>query len=145
VWVDAGNGTMANLQLHVGLHQVDAVVLSHEHPDHWSDIEGFHVACAYVIERDNVPVYAPAGLRDNLYKKFKPVFDWHQVGDGDTGSAAPITGRRRWRCASKAGVARSGTRPTPDRAGRSNDWDRVSIWHCARPRSPRSTRAIRNT
>jgi len=83
VWVDAGNGTMANLQLHVGLHDVDAVVLSHEHPDHWSDIEGFRVACAYVIERVGVPVYAPAGLRRRLYSDFEQVFEWHEVSDGD--------------------------------------------------------------
>ncbi len=34
VWLDAGPGTMANLQLHVGLEQLDAVVVSHAHPDH---------------------------------------------------------------------------------------------------------------
>lgn len=82
LWVDAGSGTMANLQRHVGLHEVDAVILSHEHPDHWSDLEGFRVACAYVIERTGVPVYAPAGHLRLLYKDFKMVFDWHEVDDG---------------------------------------------------------------
>ncbi len=42
LWLDAGPGTMANLQTHIGLADVDAVVLSHEHPDHWSDIDGFY-------------------------------------------------------------------------------------------------------
>jgi ribonuclease BN (tRNA processing enzyme) len=63
VWLDAGSGTLANLQRHVGLDQVDAIVLSHSHPDHWSDVEGFYVACRYVLGRQGVPVYAPRGLQ----------------------------------------------------------------------------------
>jgi ribonuclease BN (tRNA processing enzyme) len=82
VWMDAGSGSMANLQRHVTLHDVDAVILSHEHPDHWSDIEGFRVACAYVINRNGVPVYTPAGLRRLTYD-FKTALDWNVVADGD--------------------------------------------------------------
>ena len=84
LWLDAGSGSMANLQRHVGLDEVDAVVLTHEHPDHWSDLEGFRVACAYVIERTGVPVYAPAGLEQRLSGDAEPAFAWHTVGDGDT-------------------------------------------------------------
>jgi ribonuclease BN (tRNA processing enzyme) len=83
VWLDAGSGSMANLQRHVGLDQVDAVVLSHEHPYHWSDLEGFRVACAYVIDHLGVPVYAPAGLREKVSDDTEPAFEWHVVGDGD--------------------------------------------------------------
>ncbi len=83
LWLDAGSGTMANLQQHVGLHEVDAVVLSHEHPDHWSDVEGFRVACAYVLERSGVPVYATAGVGQRLFPDFEPVLDWHVVTAGD--------------------------------------------------------------
>lgn len=82
LWVDAGSGTLANLQRHVGLHDVDAVVLTHEHPDHWSDIEGFRVACAYVVEREGVPVYAPPGHKRLLYSDFKMAFDWNEVDEG---------------------------------------------------------------
>ncbi len=83
VWLDAGSGTMANLQRHVSLYDIDAVVLSHEHPDHCSDIEGFRVACAYVLERADVPVYATAGVARHLFPEFKSVLDWHVVTDGD--------------------------------------------------------------
>jgi ribonuclease BN (tRNA processing enzyme) len=83
LWIDAGSGSMANLQRHVGLEEIDAVVLTHEHPDHWSDIEGFRVACAYVVQRSGVPVYAPPGLGRLLYPKFKKVFEWHEVDGGD--------------------------------------------------------------
>ena len=91
IWVDAGSGTMANLQRHVGLHEVDAVVLTHEHPDHWSDIEGFRVACAYVIEREDVPVFAPPGLKRLLYSDFKMVFDWHEVDEGSRVEVGDMT------------------------------------------------------
>lgn len=82
VWLDAGSGTMANLQRHVGLADVDAVVLTHEHPDHWSDVEGFRVACAYGLGRQGVPVYAPAGLDRHLTTAAGPTFDWRVVADG---------------------------------------------------------------
>jgi ribonuclease BN (tRNA processing enzyme) len=84
VWLDAGSGTLANLQRHVDLYDVDAVVLSHEHPDHWSDLEGFTVACTYVVERAGVPVFAPAGLREGVHHDPEGTLAWHTVASGDT-------------------------------------------------------------
>ncbi|MDP9404548.1 MAG: MBL fold metallo-hydrolase [Actinomycetota bacterium] len=83
IWLDAGSGTLANLQRHLGLDEIDAIVLSHEHPDHWSDIEGYRVAAAYVMERTGVPVYAPAGVRARVFSDFEPAVEWHPVTDGD--------------------------------------------------------------
>ena len=84
VWLDAGPGTLATLQEHVHLRSVDAVVLSHEHPDHWHDIEGYLVACRYgTPSRSGIPVYAPAGLRNRSYFDLEPTFDWHEVADAD--------------------------------------------------------------
>jgi ribonuclease BN (tRNA processing enzyme) len=83
LWLDAGSGTLANLQQHVDMRDVDAVVLTHEHPDHWSDVEGFRVACTYVIERQDVPVYGPAGVRERLYPGHEWAFRWADVTDGD--------------------------------------------------------------
>jgi ribonuclease BN (tRNA processing enzyme) len=82
VWMDAGSGTLANLQRHVGFDAVDAVVLSHEHPDHWSDLEGFQVVLQHAFPREGVPVYAPAGLRERTYQDPEPSFAWHEVADG---------------------------------------------------------------
>lgn len=82
VWLDAGSGTLANLQRHVALAEVDAVVLTHEHPDHWSDLQGYWVACTYALERRGVPVYAPAGLRERLSDHVEPAFSWQVVADG---------------------------------------------------------------
>lgn len=83
VWLDAGSGTLANLQRHVGLADVDAIVVTHEHPDHWGDIEGYRVACAYGLHRTGVPVFAPAGLDAHLSADAAPTFDWRVVANGD--------------------------------------------------------------
>lgn len=90
VWLDAGSGSMANLQHHVGLADVDAVVLTHEHPDHWSDLEGYRVACTYVLDHTGVPVYAPAGLRERVSGDTEPAFAWHEVADGHTAAVGGL-------------------------------------------------------
>jgi ribonuclease BN (tRNA processing enzyme) len=84
VWVDAGSGTLANLQRHAELGEVDAIILSHEHPDHWTDLEGYYNACRFVLERRGVPVYAPAGVKDRTYDDdTSPYLEWHDVSGGD--------------------------------------------------------------
>jgi ribonuclease BN (tRNA processing enzyme) len=83
VWVDAGPGSMANLQRHITFEQLDAIVLSHEHPDHWSDVEGWAIVWLYRLQRSGFPVYAPAGLRDHTYQPDSPAFAWHDVAGGD--------------------------------------------------------------
>jgi ribonuclease BN (tRNA processing enzyme) len=94
VWLDAGNGTLANLQQHVGLSDVDAIVLSHSHPDHWSDIEAFYVAIRYVVSRVEVPVYAPAAIQRLLRigGPTEPTLRWHDIADGDAAELGPM----RW-------------------------------------------------
>jgi len=84
IWLDAGSGTLANLQRHLpDLGRLDAIVLSHEHPDHWSDLEGFHNVLRFVLERRRFPVYAPAGVSEHAYDDMAPWVEWHDVGDGD--------------------------------------------------------------
>jgi ribonuclease BN (tRNA processing enzyme) len=81
VWLDAGSGTLANLQRHVDLDAIDAIVLSHEHPDHWTDVEGFAVASHYVHHLPPVPLFAPAGLHRHLLTP-DDAFEWNEVADG---------------------------------------------------------------
>ena len=91
--LDAGPGALANLQLHITLGQLEAVVISHGHPDHWSDLEGLYVATRYFLYRQGLPVYAPEGLRE-LMAGEKPdgTFDWRTTKDG----AAADLGPARW-------------------------------------------------
>lgn len=64
IWLDAGSGTMANLQRHVALTDVDAVVLSHDHPDHWHDVLSYRVALAYALDHQGVRVIGPASVAE---------------------------------------------------------------------------------
>lgn len=95
IWLDAGPGTMANLQLHVPLTALDAVVISHRHPDHWSDLEGLYVAMRYFLGRRGFPIYAPEELQDLMLGEHKGdgTFDWHAVADESTAEIGPS----RWR------------------------------------------------
>lgn len=82
VWLDAGSGTLANLQRHVGLDDVDAIVLSHDHHDHWSDVFSYHVACTNIAKVSGVPLYAPAELAAFLDSK-RPTFLPETIADAD--------------------------------------------------------------
>lgn len=86
VVVDLGPGCLSTLQGHIELNEVSAVVLSHSHADHWSDLAGFHVASRYRYEREGIPVFGTdetlqiaSLMPGNLF----PTFDWTVTGDGD--------------------------------------------------------------
>ena len=81
IWLDAGSGTMANLQRHVGIADVDAVVLTHGHVDHYSDVRSFAVAAQYYLKRPKVPVYGPSDLMGFLRRTEKHL-ELHNMADG---------------------------------------------------------------
>jgi ribonuclease BN (tRNA processing enzyme) len=85
VWMDAGPGTFANLQRFTDPLALSAIVLTHEHNDHFSDIEGFVTAArwVYAFGREPVPVYAAPGVLGHLTQDIEGILDWHEVGDGD--------------------------------------------------------------
>ncbi len=66
VWLDCGNGTFGQLQRHLPVQDLTAVVLTHEHPDHVVDMYGLHIMLRYGLHRTGLPVYAPAGLAERL-------------------------------------------------------------------------------
>ncbi len=87
-WLDAGPGTLANLQLHTQLEKIDALVLTHEHGDHWLELPIIYNAFKYYLNRKNMPVYgtsATKALAEQLLGKssLSPVFDFQTVSDGD--------------------------------------------------------------
>lgn len=64
--LDLGSGALGPLQRHVGvtsLGSLDAVLLSHLHPDHCMDLCGLYVALRYggLSAGRLLPVYGPAG------------------------------------------------------------------------------------
>jgi ribonuclease BN (tRNA processing enzyme) len=90
LWLDCGNGTLANLQRHLAVEDLTAVVITHWHPDHCADIYGLQVLLKYGLGRTGFPVYAPEGTEDRLATlvdgDWGGVFAWSAVGDGDAAS-----------------------------------------------------------
>ncbi len=87
IWMDCGNGTLPALQRHADVRDLDAVVITHTHPDHCVDIYGLHVLNKYGIERCGLPVYAPEGAERQLASlvggDWGGCFDWNAMGAGD--------------------------------------------------------------
>jgi len=61
VVVDLGPGTLATLQEHTDLAALDALVLTHEHPDHWLELPTLRNAMRYVLDLDGLTVLATGG------------------------------------------------------------------------------------
>jgi len=86
VAVDLGPGCLGNLQRHIGIERLDAVVLTHAHPDHWVDLTGLHVALKYRYGREGMPVWGTAenrGMALLVTGQLEPTFAWTVTGDGD--------------------------------------------------------------
>lgn len=66
--LDLGSGALGPLQRVIGLHEIDAVLLSHLHPDHCLDLCGLYVARRYgpVSGGGPVPVHGPRGTAERL-------------------------------------------------------------------------------
>ena len=85
VWVDAGPGTFAALLDHLELADVDAIVLSHQHPDHWTDLAVVRNAARYLLGIDRIATFAPAGLEgmvEQVLGDRSAPLAWTTVADG---------------------------------------------------------------
>lgn len=90
--LDLGSGALGPLQTHIDLRDIDAISLSHLHPDHCFDMSGLYVVRKYhpggIPPR--IPVFAPAGTDwhlSNAYGTTAPngmtlPFDFRVVTDG---------------------------------------------------------------
>lgn len=66
--LDLGNGAFGALQRHLRPVDVDAVLLSHLHPDHCADMYAYQVALTYARDRREqpLPVHGPAGTAERV-------------------------------------------------------------------------------
>ena len=94
--LDLGSGAYGALQRHLDPAAVDAVVLSHLHPDHCLDLTALVVHHRYGPPAGTlppVPVLGPAGTRDRLGRAYDPgpkgrlpaVFDVRPAVAGELG------------------------------------------------------------
>ena len=90
IWCDAGPGTFLALPIDHDL--IDAIVLSHEHPDHCLDLlTAFHAFRYCDHPRSHVPVYCPSSVSDKLLRfvddhqdgGMAETFSFNAVDDGD--------------------------------------------------------------
>jgi ribonuclease BN (tRNA processing enzyme) len=86
VWLDAGTGTMAQLATHTSLDALDGIVLSHAHPDHWTDVLVFHHLVKYYRPARPIPVYSPVRVRELVEAVNGDVFPlaWHVIDETST-------------------------------------------------------------
>ena len=67
--LDLGSGALGALQRHIDPAELNAVMVTHLHPDHCVDLLGLYVHRKYSPsgpQADPLPVYGPAGARERL-------------------------------------------------------------------------------
>lgn len=83
VLLDAGPGVLANLQRLADPAALTAVVVSHAHPDHWSDLPVLATYARLALGRRELPVLAPADVPPRVPLGSSSPVVWDVVGDGD--------------------------------------------------------------
>jgi ribonuclease BN (tRNA processing enzyme) len=100
VLLDCGNGSLANAASHTDVAALDAVFVSHTHPDHWADLYSLLAALRFAPggPAGSLPLHLPDGLferisaplsdhgREALAAAFKP----SALVDGRTANVGPI-------------------------------------------------------
>ena len=69
ILLDLGNGSLGALQRYMDLRDIDAVLLTHLHPDHCMDLCGLHVAVHWDPagwNRDRIKVWGPKDTADRM-------------------------------------------------------------------------------
>jgi ribonuclease BN (tRNA processing enzyme) len=90
ILVDAGSGSLANLQKYVSIHDLDAIWISHLHVDHCSDLVlAYYLAKYGISQREELlPVYGPPGWHDHICRSsvsersLADFFQVHELHDG---------------------------------------------------------------
>lgn len=86
--LDCGNGSLANLLAVSAPAAVDALLLSHLHPDHVADVWGLYLARRFA-DAPPLPVYGVAGTAERLASllpgdaRFATQLDFRTVAAGD--------------------------------------------------------------
>jgi len=95
LWIDAGTGTMANLQRHIGLHEVDAVAVSHRHFDHFLDLYPFWLSRWWGDDDKPapLPLFAPPRMFEHALQiepKLGDAFRLQEIEPGDAFETGPF-------------------------------------------------------
>jgi len=97
--MDCGNGSLLRLQQHCAVTDVDAVLLTHMHIDHFADIYSLYYALRFHPEGNRtIPVYAPTGayecvaqlLASDTTGNLSATCRFHILEAGDTLALGPL-------------------------------------------------------
>ncbi|MGH2629887.1 MAG: MBL fold metallo-hydrolase [Actinomycetota bacterium] len=67
VWLDAGTGTFARLQEHIGIDDIAAIVVTHGHTDHFIDVlPAFYARHYGGMGAPGLPFYSPDGFVEGM-------------------------------------------------------------------------------
>lgn len=97
--LDLGPGALHNLSKVIDLADLDAIVISHMHPDHFLDLYGLQYALRFhPADPGPIPVYGPADmpgmiaaiLPDESVAKLKNLLTFHIAAAGDVLTLGPL-------------------------------------------------------
>ena len=100
IWLDAGTGTFARLQEHIGIDDVAAIVVSHGHTDHFIDvIPAFYARHYGHMGTPGLPFYSPEGFVDSVSllvsedgkDVLREAYSFRTVGRGDAFEVGPFS------------------------------------------------------
>jgi ribonuclease BN (tRNA processing enzyme) len=91
ILLDLGSGALGTLQRYVDPLTIDAVLLTHLHPDHYFDLSGLYVLWKYHPQgaRPRIPVWGPKGVAKRAARAYglspetgmSAEFEFHEYGD----------------------------------------------------------------
>lgn len=106
--LDLGPGAFGQLYRHLHPRDVDAIGLSHLHPDHCLDVCGFYVAARYSDPGHpwpGIPLHGPAGTADRIALAYQVAGAAEEGGAGITGHFS----HRTWAAEQQIGPFRVST------------------------------------
>jgi ribonuclease BN (tRNA processing enzyme) len=96
IWIDCGPGSFSALQRHCKMADIDALVVTHEHPDHAMELPIIRNAMLYGLGVERVPLYAPRGVLHLLEtllgtRGLTPSFEPKMIGDRSVARVGGVT------------------------------------------------------
>lgn len=88
ILIDCGSGVLSNLQKFCQFREIDAIILSHLHSDHISDMQllGYAILTSRIRKAqqsiNSIPVFCPNNPKSEFERLSKEEFEINQIADG---------------------------------------------------------------